>query len=88
MGRRSSIVIIAEGARDIRGAPITSEHVKQHLDKAGFDCRITILGHVQRGGSPSVLDRNNVSFICDPSQLILFSEYSTRSESSRISIVR
>jgi 6-phosphofructokinase len=28
------------------------------LDSAGLECRITILGHVQRGGSPSTWDRN------------------------------
>eukprot|EP01114_Cavostelium_apophysatum_P017691 TRINITY_DN5317_c0_g1_i1.p1 TRINITY_DN5317_c0_g1~~TRINITY_DN5317_c0_g1_i1.p1 ORF type:complete len:766 (-),score=160.32 TRINITY_DN5317_c0_g1_i1:59-2356(-) len=59
MGRRSSIVIIAEGARDINGAHISSEHVKKALDSAGFDSRITILGHVQRGGAPTAWDRNS-----------------------------
>ena len=57
-GRRDSIVIIAEGARDIHGKPISSAHVKETLDKnMGVDCRITILGHVQRGGTPSAFDR-------------------------------
>jgi 6-phosphofructokinase 1 len=60
MGRRSSIVIIAEGARDVSGRSVTSADVKHALDSAGFDCRITILGHVQRGGSPCAFDRNMV----------------------------
>jgi 6-phosphofructokinase 1 len=57
-GRRHSIVIVAEGARDRQGNPITSMQVQQvlqkHLDE---DTRLTILGHVQRGGAPSAFDR-------------------------------
>jgi 6-phosphofructokinase 1 len=57
-GRRHSIVIIAEGARDRYGNPITAEQVKQVLhDRLGEDTRVTILGHVQRGGAPSAFDR-------------------------------
>ena len=57
-GRRDSIVILAEGARDRHGKPITAEHVRQVLHKRlGEDVRITILGHVQRGGAPSAFDR-------------------------------
>lgn len=59
MGRRDSMVIVAEGARDRDGKAITSEHVKQALEeRLGEDTRITVLGHVQRGGSPSAYDRN------------------------------
>ena len=59
IGRRDSIVILAEGAQDRYGNPITSEHVRQTLEeKLGEDTRITVLGHVQRGGSPSAFDRN------------------------------
>jgi 6-phosphofructokinase 1 len=58
-GRRDSTVIVAEGATDREGKPITSEYVKKILEeKLGEDCRVTILGHVQRGGSPSAFDRN------------------------------
>ena len=57
-GRRHSIVVIAEGARDRNGNPITSQHVcdvlEQRLDE---DTRVTILGHIQRGGAPSAFDR-------------------------------
>jgi len=57
-GRRHSAVIIAEGAQDRYGNPITSQQVKEALEeRLGVDVRITILGHVQRGGSPSVFDR-------------------------------
>ena len=57
-GRRDSIVVIAEGARDRYGNPIGSGHVKDVIEKKlGQDVRVTILGHVQRGGSPSAFDR-------------------------------
>jgi 6-phosphofructokinase 1 len=59
MGRRDSMVIVAEGARDRHGNPITVQHVRQVLEEQlGEDTRITVLGHVQRGGSPSAYDRN------------------------------
>jgi 6-phosphofructokinase 1 len=57
-GRRDSIVVVAEGAADRSGQPITSAYVKQVLEEAmGEEVRLTILGHVQRGGSPSAFDR-------------------------------
>jgi 6-phosphofructokinase 1 len=59
IGRRQNIVVIAEGARDRDGDPITSDQVKAALEEGlGEDTRVTILGHVQRGGSPSAFDRN------------------------------
>lgn len=58
-GRRDSMVIVAEGAQDRHGNPITSQQIKQILeDRLDEDTRITVLGHVQRGGSPSAYDRN------------------------------
>ncbi|RME98048.1 MAG: 6-phosphofructokinase [Chloroflexi bacterium] len=57
-GRRDSIVIVAEGARDRNGKPISADYVKNVLhERLGEDTRVTILGHVQRGGSPSAFDR-------------------------------
>ena len=58
MGQRLNIIIVAEGAIDLEGNPITSEQVKKIIVEAtGQDTRITVLGHVQRGGSPSAFDR-------------------------------
>ncbi len=58
VGRRDSIVIVAEGARDRHGKPITSTVVKEHLERLlEEEVRLTILGHVQRGGAPSAFDR-------------------------------
>ncbi|MBN1991875.1 MAG: 6-phosphofructokinase [Anaerolineae bacterium] len=57
-GRRASIVIVAEGAQDKNGQPISSDYVKKILEeRLGEDTRVTILGHVQRGGSPGAFDR-------------------------------
>ena len=58
MGLRANIVLVAEGVRDVNGEPVTAHHVKAVLeDRLGEDARVTILGHVQRGGSPSAFDR-------------------------------
>lgn len=58
-GRRDSIVIIAEGAQDRHGNPIGSTHVANVLEeRLGEEVRVTVLGHVQRGGKPSAFDRN------------------------------
>jgi 6-phosphofructokinase 1 len=58
IGRRHSIVVVAEGARDRQGKPITSEYVKKVLEeRLAEDTRVTVLGHVQRGGAVSAFDR-------------------------------
>ncbi|XP_008305889.1 ATP-dependent 6-phosphofructokinase, platelet type isoform X6 [Cynoglossus semilaevis] len=57
-GTRLNIIIVAEGALDRHGKAITSSYVKDLVVKClGFDTRVTILGHVQRGGTPSAFDR-------------------------------
>ena len=57
-GRRDSLVVVAEGAKDTDGHPITSAYVRQVIeDNLHEDARVTILGHVQRGGAPSAYDR-------------------------------
>jgi 6-phosphofructokinase 1 len=62
--KRATIVILSEGATDKRGNLIGSNEVKEALeeglkkkDETKADVRVTILGHVQRGGSPSAIDR-------------------------------
>lgn len=50
-GKRSSIIIVAEGAA--RAADI-----KDFIEKnTGFEARQMVLGHMQRGGSPTAFDR-------------------------------
>ncbi|XP_024053077.1 ATP-dependent 6-phosphofructokinase, platelet type isoform X8 [Terrapene carolina triunguis] len=56
--KRLNIIIVAEGAIDSHNKSITSEKVKDLVvQQLGFDTRVTILGHVQRGGTPSAFDR-------------------------------
>uniref|UniRef100_A0A671N921 ATP-dependent 6-phosphofructokinase n=1 Tax=Sinocyclocheilus anshuiensis TaxID=1608454 RepID=A0A671N921_9TELE len=57
-GSRLNIIIVAEGATDRHGNPISSNAVKELVVRClGFDTRVTVLGHVQRGGTPSAFDR-------------------------------
>ncbi|KAF5030494.1 ATP-dependent 6-phosphofructokinase 1 [anaerobic digester metagenome] len=57
-GRRrnktSGIIMIAEGDES-GGAFAVAEKVKARLPQ--YDIRVTVLGHIQRGGSPSCMDR-------------------------------
>ena len=54
-GKRHSIVVVAEGIGGV------IELAKEIEDKTGMESRATILGHVQRGGSPTVRDRVTAS---------------------------
>ncbi|XP_013872180.1 ATP-dependent 6-phosphofructokinase, liver type [Austrofundulus limnaeus] len=57
-GSRLNIIIVAEGAIDSHGKPISSDYIKDLVIKRmGYDTRVTVLGHVQRGGLPSAFDR-------------------------------
>ena len=58
LGKRKTIVIVAEGAHDLSLNKISSTQVKDLLSKQlGLDTRITTLGHVQRGGNACAYDR-------------------------------
>lgn len=50
-GRDNAIIILAEGAGN---AQAIADAIK---DAIGFETRVTVLGHYQRGGAPSVFDR-------------------------------
>ena len=71
-GRRYSVVVVAEGITPPPGAQISapldafgferlggvSAVIAAELERlTGFEARVTILGHVQRGGTPSAADR-------------------------------
>jgi len=50
-GRKSLIAIVAEGVR-------MGEHLTRWInDRLNMDARLSVLGHIQRGGSPTVYDR-------------------------------
>jgi 6-phosphofructokinase 1 len=58
MGKRVTIVMIAEGAHDLDLKKITPNDIKDLLaNDLGLDTRVTTLGHVQRGGAPCAYDR-------------------------------
>ena len=52
-GKRSTIIVVAEGD-EAGGAIEIAEKIKKRYN---YDIRISILGHQQRGGSPSAFDR-------------------------------
>lgn len=72
-GRRFSIVVVAEGAHPKKGKMMVDrleknspdpvrlggigKFVAQHLAFAGYESRVTALGHLQRGGAPTAFDR-------------------------------
>jgi len=56
--KTSSLVIVAEGDEE-GGAFALAEKVKQEFKN--IDIRVTVLGHLQRGGSPTAIDRVNAS---------------------------
>jgi 6-phosphofructokinase 1 len=64
IGKRKTIVIVAEGAHDASLQPIQADYVRKVLtERLGLDTRVTTLGHVQRGGRPCYYDRVLVSGI-------------------------
>lgn len=64
-GKRYSIVVVAEGA----GSAI--DIGKQVAEKTGIDTRVSVLGHIQRGGSPTVEDRIKASILGERAAIAL-----------------
>jgi 6-phosphofructokinase 1 len=71
-GAHFSLLAISEGAAPLGGKPVyrragdevyvprlggIGQQVGQYIEAQGFETRITVLGHVQRGGSPTAFDR-------------------------------
>ena len=71
-GMLFSIVAVSEGARPLEGEQVFSrtgdeiytprlggigEVVGEYVEQQGFETRVTVLGHLQRGGSPTPFDR-------------------------------
>ena len=54
-GKSHAIIVIAEGAQ--YNADGMARYFKEHSERLGFEVRTTILGHIQRGGTPGVFDR-------------------------------
>ena len=56
--KSSGIVIVAEGEKSGGAYTIAEKISEKHPD---YDVRVTVLGHIQRGGSPSAFDRVTAS---------------------------
>lgn len=54
-GKSSSIVIVAEGDKIGKNVFELKDYVEEHM--TDYDVRVSVLGHMQRGGSPSCFDR-------------------------------
>ncbi len=54
-GKTHALVVVAEGSK--YNAHRLEQHFHDNRKRLGFDLRVTILGHVQRGGAPSSADR-------------------------------
>ena len=54
-GTSSSIVVVAEGDKTGKNVFELKEYVEEHIPI--YDVRVSVLGHMQRGGSPSCFDR-------------------------------
>ena len=66
-GKRYILVVVAQGV----GSAI--EIGKQIQEKTGIDTRVSKLGHIQRGGSPSVIDRVKASQLGEKAALAIIS---------------
>ncbi|MDG1039202.1 MAG: 6-phosphofructokinase [Polaribacter sp.] len=54
-GKSSSIVVVAEGDKSGKNVYELAQYVEENLPE--YDVRVSILGHMQRGGAPSCFDR-------------------------------
>ena len=54
-GKKHALIVVAEGASN--NAQCLAEYFKEHRERLGYELRATILGHVQRGGTPTAFDR-------------------------------
>lgn len=54
-GKSSSIVVVAEGDKMGKNVFELKDYIEEHLPE--YDIRVSVLGHMQRGGSPTCFDR-------------------------------
>jgi len=54
-GKRYALVIVSDGVKN--DAEKISHYFREHSEHIGYELRVTILGHVQRGGPPTAFDR-------------------------------
>jgi len=54
-GKAHCVVVVAEGYKP--GTQAIVDYLNERREELGFEVRVTVLGHIQRGGSPSAFDR-------------------------------
>ncbi len=54
-GKAHCIVVVAEGYKP--GTQAVVDYLQERKEELGFEVRVTVLGHVQRGGRPLAFDR-------------------------------
>ncbi len=54
-GKTSSIVVVAEGDKTGKNVFELAKYVEKHLKE--YEARVVVIGHIQRGGCPTTLDR-------------------------------
>jgi 6-phosphofructokinase 1 len=54
-GKAHCIIVVAEGYK--QGCRAIVDYLKERREELGFDVRLTVLGYIQRGGSPTAYDR-------------------------------
>jgi 6-phosphofructokinase 1 len=54
-GKGHALIVVAEGAR--YNASGLARYFEEQRQRLGFELRVTLLGHVQRGGAPGAFDR-------------------------------
>jgi 6-phosphofructokinase 1 len=54
-GKAHCIIVVAEGYKP--GTQAVVDYLQERKDELGFEVRVTVLGHVQRGGRPLAFDR-------------------------------
>jgi 6-phosphofructokinase 1 len=54
-GKSSSLVVVAEGDKIGKNVFELKDYVEGHMEE--YDVRVSVLGHMQRGGSPTCFDR-------------------------------
>lgn len=54
-GKTSSIIVVAEGEKSGKNIYQLKDYINENLED--YDIRVSVLGHIQRGGAPSCYDR-------------------------------
>lgn len=58
LGKRQNVILMGEGVVNSKGEKVDGKKVKEEVEtRLQLEVRIATLGHIQRGGTPTFLDR-------------------------------